>query len=446
MLKKVVCLLLVLCCLLSCAFFVGCDDSRDSGIIDPDTLDLNIDANVKDTLRIAIMNEPGEIATMSKLEEGFKKFYPNVSLNIQKITNYEQTIQGDVSAGVVYDIMWVSDQYVTLFADSDLLENLDPFIQKSGFDTSLYYDSVIKLGQKNHSGSQYFMPRDINKMVVYLNKKIFAQHNVALPENGWTWTDFLNTCKQLYDAGCNFNENKQQVIEADFDWRILMYSFAKSFGGTIINESGEAVLDENFQKGLSEMHKLIENDYASYSPGVQQNFVSGRTAMRFQVRPYAQSYYASLGENLEAVAFPKIISGIAGSEPSCGAGATGYGISKLSSKKVLAWKFLEYMMGEEGQQTISESGTIVPSLKTLSEAENAVWKTVIPIDSEAFVYTGTTDVIYDFYDMLDSVMMSGYDGAIQNMLTNYFSKKNANLAGLISTCKRDISNFVRDQG
>ncbi len=444
MLKKLVCFLLALCC--SLALFAGCTKPSDGGSVDPDKLDLNIDSNIKETLRVAIMNEPGEIATINELEKGFKKLYPNVTIKVQKITNYEQSIQGDVAAGVVYDVMWVSDQYVSLFADSGLLESLDPFIEKSGFDTSLYYDSVIKLGQKNHNGAQYFMPRDINKMVVYLNKKIFAQHNVELPDNDWTWSDFLDVCKKLYDNGCNYNTSKQQAVEVDFDWRILMYSFSKSFGGTIINEKGEAVLDEQFQMGLKEMHKLIENGYAQYSPGVQQNFVSGRTAMRFQVRPYAQSYYASLGEDLEAVAFPKIISGIDGTSPSCGAGTTGYGISKASTKKVLAWKFLEYMMSEEGQNTISKSGTIVPSLKSLAEDENAVWRTIIPINSDAFVYSGTTDVIYDFYDMLDSVMMSGYDGAIQNMLTNYFSKANGDPKGLISTCKRDIANFVRDQG
>ena len=98
---------------------------------------------------------------------------------------------GDVASGLVYDVMWAADAYVTLFADEDLLLNLDTFIEKSGFDKTLYYDSLIRLGQYKHSGSQYFLPRDYSKIVVYLNKKIFNQYGVALPENDWTWEDFF---------------------------------------------------------------------------------------------------------------------------------------------------------------------------------------------------------------------------------------------------------------
>lgn len=427
--------------------FSGCIRSGSGGeVIDPDNLDLNIDPNITATLEVAIMNEGGEIKAIEKVEEGFKKIFPNVTIKKNKITNYEQTLMGDVAGGVVYDVMWVADQYVTLFADENLLESLDPFINKSGFDTSLYYDSVIRLGKYQHSGTQYFLPRDLDKIVVYINKAIFKQHNVALPSNGWTWTDFLNTCKQLYDNGCNYSANKQFAIEADFDWRILMHSFSSSFGGTIVDADGNAVLDDNFQAALTEMHKLIKNGYSTYSAGVQQNFTSGRTAMRFQVRPYAQTYYAALKDNLEAVSFPKIISGVEGSSPSCGAGTTGYGISKNSNQKVLSWKFLEFMMSEDGQELLSESGGIVPSLKSVAEAEDATWKGILPINSEAFIYSGTTDVIYDFYDMLDSVMMTGYDSAIQNMLTKFFSNPSGEISGYIQTCKRDIATFIRDQG
>ncbi len=444
--KKFVSMLLVMLCIVISITVTACGKNPNGQVIDPDTLDLTVDPNVSATLNVAIMNEAGEISAFEKIEEGFNELYPNVKLKLQKITNYEQTIMGDVSAGIVYDLMWVSDQYVTLFAEENLIENLDPFIQKSGFDTSLYHDSVIKLGKLQHKGSQYFLPRDINKIVVYINKSIFEQAGVAIPDNDWTWDEFLQTCKALYEGGCNYNANKQFAVEVDYDWRILTHSFSSSFGGTIVDAEGNAVLDEGFQMGLKEMHKLIENEYSTYGAGVQQNFVSGRTAMRFQTRPYAQSYYAALGDDLEAVAFPKIISGIEGTNPSCGAGATGYGICKQSEQKVLAWKLLEYIMSEDGQEKMSESGGIVPSMKSLTNSATATWKSILPIDSEAFVYGGTTDVIYDFYDMLDSTMMVGYDGAIQNMLTKYFMDKNADLANYVKTCRRDITTFVRDQG
>lgn len=447
-LKRFFYLFVVLMIALTALFGVtACVNSGPGSDIDPDTLDLNVDPNVTAKLRIAVKNDPTEIAAMQKVQDGFNELYPNVTFERVPITDYESTIMGDVASGIAYDVMWAADSYVTLFADSDLLENLDPFIEKSGFDTSLYYDSLIKLGQYKHSGSQYFLPRDTSKIVVYLNKAIFRQYGVDLPENDWTWEDYKAICKQLYDAGCNYETNAQYVMEAEFDWRIQLYGVTSSFGGRFLDEEGNPVLDDNFQKGLTELQNLIKSGYAKFSKTEQQNFVSNRVAMRWQVRPAAVSYYATLKDDLAVVAFPTIESGVDGTEACCGTGTTGYGIGKTSSNKVIAWKFLEYMMSEAGQENLSASGLIVPSLKSLAENPDATWRKQMPtLDGDAFVYSGTKDVIPDYYDCLDSVYMSGYDAAVVDMLHTIFGDPSKSVRAQVETCKQEIKTFIRQQG
>ncbi len=427
--------------------FTGCFGGVGGTEVDEETLDLNVDKNITATLRIAVKNDPTEINAMQKVQDGFNKVYPNVKFDRKPITDYESTIMGDVASGMTYDIMWAADSYVTLFADSDLLQNLDPFIRKSGFDTSLYYDSLIKLGQYKHSGSQYFLPRDTSKIVVYLNKAVFAQYGVQLPDNDWTWEDYKATCKALYDAGCNYAANSQYVMEAELDWRIQMYGITSSFGGTMLDANGEPVFDDNFIAGLEEMQNLVKSGYARFSKTEQQNFVSNRVAMRWQVRPAAMSYSQTLKENLAVVAFPTIESGVEGAVPCCGTGTTGYGIGKTSTQKELAWKFLEYMMSEEGQINLSQSGLIVPSLKSLAEDPEADWRKAFPdLNGDAFIYEGTHDVIPDFYDCLDSVYMSGYDAAVVNMLHNVFGDTSKSVRTRVNTCKQEIATFRRQQG
>jgi multiple sugar transport system substrate-binding protein len=435
--------------------YVGCSDGNsgasasesDASVTSGTSAAYDIDTNTTATMQIAVKNDVTEIAAMQQVIAGFNEIYPNVKFNLAPITDYEATIMGNVAAGIVYDVMWVADSYVTLFADSDLLENLDTYIDDTGFDTSLYYDSLIHLGQYKHNGSQYFLPRDSSKIVVYLNKAIFNQYNVAIPDNDWTWEDYKSICQQLYDAGCNYTQNGQYVMEAEFDWRIQMYGITSSYGGVFLDENGSPVFDSNFQAGLTEMQSLIKNGYAKFATTEQQNFVSGRVAMRWQVRPAAMSYYATLKDDLAVVAFPSIQSGIDGTSPSCGTGTTGYGICKSSKQKKLAWKFLEYMMSEQGQEKLSDSGLVVPSLKSLAESETASWRSVFPnLNSDAFIYNGTTDVIPDYYDTLDSVYMSGYDAAVVKMLHTIFGDTSKSIKAQIATCKQEIQTFIRQQG
>lgn len=437
----VLCLSMVLC-------VAGCVRSGGGGsVTDPDDLNLDVDPNIDATLRIAVKNDVTEIAAMQAVQDGFNETYPNVKFNVVPISDYESTIMGDVASGIVYDILWVADSYVTLFADSGLLQSLDPFIEKAEFDTSLYYDSLIKLGQYKHSGAQYFLPRDYSKIVVYLNKGIFEQYKVDLPSNDWTWEDYKDICKQLYDAGCNYETNGQYVMEAEFDWRIQMYGFTSSFGGQFLDSEGTPVFDSNFAAALEELQSLIGNGYARFATTEQQNFVSGRVAMRWQVRPAAMSYSATLGDDLAVVAFPTIESDAEGAVPSVGTGTTGYAIGASSTQKELSWKFLEYMMSEAGQQKLSASGLVVPSLRSLAEDETASWRTAIAgLDGEAFIYEGTTDVIPDYYDCLSSVYMSGYDAAVVDMLHTIFEDPTRSVSAQLTTCKQEINTFIRQQG
>ena len=108
------------------------------------------------------------------------------------------------------------------------------------------------------------------------------------------------------------------------------------------------------------------------------------------------------------------------------------------------------MMSADGQEMLSQSGLIVPSLKSIAEAENASWRNAIEgLDDDAcdaFIYEGTTDVIPDYYDTLSSVYMSGYDSAVVNMLHSIFSDTSKSVRGAVNTCKLEINTFISQQG
>jgi len=417
--------------------FCACGKSGN----DSESLNINLDKNIKATLSVAFENDKSEETTVIAAEEAFKKNYPNVTFDNVKITGYQSALMGDIASGISYDVLWVADEVVTVFAQNNVLENLDPYMQASGFDSSLYYEAMMKLGQINHNGSQYFLPRDYDKIVCYLNKAMFKELNVEIPENGWTWDDYLQTCAQLKTAIAASDETTRYAMEAELVWRIQMYGITSSFGGTFLNSEGEPIFDEAFQNGLKALYGLVENDYCKYTTGKQySDFISGKVAMRWQVRPSLSTYEAVLGDDLDVVSFPVI-----GDRPKVGTGTTGYGIGKTSEQKNLAWAFISFMMGEEGETAMSKVGGIVPSLKSLAEDGNADWRKQYPnINNEAFVYSGTGDVIPDYYDSLTSIYASAYEASVYKMIDNVLNGKL--VTNSVNTCKYEISEFIKQRG
>jgi multiple sugar transport system substrate-binding protein len=47
----------------------------------------------------------------------------------------------------------------------------------------------------------------------------------------------------------------------------------------------------------------------------------------------------------------------------------GIGMWSASPNKEAAWKFIEFIIGKEGQQILAESGRTVPSLRTMAESD-----------------------------------------------------------------------------
>ena len=70
-------------------------------------------------------------------------------------------------------------------------------------------------------------------------------------------------------------------------------------------------------------------------------------------------------------------------------GSVGYALSARSTKKDLAYKFIEFTLSEEGQTIIASAGSSVPVLLSMQDAENALWKESLEYfscDQSAFVF------------------------------------------------------------
>ena len=366
-----------------------------------------------------MLNTTQEEELMDDLASGFNVIYPNVDFEFTKLTTYESGIAQTIATGTKLDVIWVPDAYVTSLADQGLLYNLQNYMEKSEadglFNPDDYQPAMMKLGQYKHGSdpdntAQYFLPRDYSKIVTYINTSLVEQYAPDFDVqyyvehmDEWTWDVMLDLCEQLQNGMAN-EQTKPRIVEAMWRWLILFYGLVQAEGGSYLDADGNPVLDEGyttFDTNLTELNR----------------FHSAQAVIAFQSRPYMATAVV-LGDDLEILPFPAI-----GSDPKVGTGTTGYGICTSSENPDLAWEFIRYMMSENGQTVLSETGKAVPSMISLQEGENPGWKQFYSqynYNHDAFVYAPERDVVMDYYDMLSSAEAKTHDDALRALFEAYW--------------------------
>lgn len=440
--KKFVTLLLALLLALG---LVACANQNT-----PDDEDIKtLDPNTAGKITVAILANDSEIKMFTRAIEGFNRIYKNIEVELMTIPDYESSIMGKLNGGEEIDVIHTPDNMVSYFAEQEVLTDLTPYMEQSGFDESKYYKSMMDLGKSTVDGKQYMMPRDYSKMVTYFNKEIFAAAGVEVPKMGWTWADFLDTCEQLKGK----IDSKYYVIDASMEYAILNYSILASNGvDKYLDDTFSLVSDTSKMKAGMEMAKeLVIKGYAPNPDGYKSgSFFKKTAAMTFDVRPAFSSFASTdMANDFDVVNFPLI-----GGEENgkIATGTSGFSIYTGSSKKNMAWAFINYVMSEDGQKELTQSGNAVPVLKSLAEADDAAWRTFRngkgnEINNDAFTAYADNDVVSNYFGNLPPSAVLMYKGEWNSCCmsalngTETIDKAFSNLQRAIETIKRNYPEY-----
>ena len=428
--KKIALFLSVLTVCSALAATVGCVE-RDSG---------------KQTVVVSILNQTSEKDMYNAVKEAFEEKYPDVNIEFLPLSNYETDVRNKLKSNETIDVLHVPDSHVTLFASDNVLENLEPFIEESGFDRSLYFESMMNMGRLNFNpeNDQYMIPRDYSKFVVYYNKTMFDQYGVDYPESGWTWDDFKETCRQLKSQ----MPSGYYCVDASMSYDILNYGVLASCGADLfLDEEYNLIADTSAIETGLEMLKsdMIDPGYACkpeiYS-SINGDFVRQRAPMRIDVRP-ALATFKNARMDFDVVEFPAI-----GEDPKVGTGSSGFGICTTSQVKDLAFKWISFVVSEEGQRIMSQSGSVVPVLKSLAESADAEWKKTTngqnkEINQEPFFSLNERDVVGAKWGDLPIKAVGLYGGYWSKCMNDYLNGKETSLTSAIATMRKSIVSCKR---
>ncbi len=343
------------------------------------------------TLLWAFWGSPAEAETHEKVADVFMADHPNIKIEtmVEPWGDYftkVQTLWASGDSSVIPDVLflWPTPRY----AADGVLENLDPWIEKSGYDLDDYWPALLESAMYN--GSVYGFPRDIGLEVLYYNKDIFDEAGVEYPTDEWTWDDLLAAAEKL------------TVVEAS--GRVARYALGMEGGkyqlwvgqnqGSILddmrNPSKCTLTEPAAMESVKFFADLMDNNYAMRDANLGQAggdaavFQSGQVAMIIQNSSRVSAFNeAGMNYDVAMVPIPE------GGQRSASAGGAAWVMSSGSGNKESAWAFLSWLQSTDGGQRLyTVSGEIFPALQSTARSDAFLDQDQPPANRQAFLIEG----------------------------------------------------------
>lgn len=316
-----------------------------------------------------------------ELIDNFEEKNPNIDVEMQ-LTPWDQYwTKFDAAAGAnqAADVFFMN-VWVPKYAEAGVLEPLDFYMEKDGFDFSLYTPSIIENSMYN--GIHYTVPKGTDSMAVIVNTALFEKYGVDVPESDWTWDDMVEVCRKLKqnieDSGDSIYPMSLMLNSTNGSWQPIVYQF----GGTIFNEDGTSgYSNEKDVKAIQAIVDMIDEglipDYQTISDtSAEELFISGQACMLYLPTFSSQKIEQAGMENVKLIQLPTAES------KAFIAGNMHYGMNAASKHKDEAWEFLKYLASEEANDIIGKSGIDLPAMISSQSYYAASFK---QFDGTAFV-------------------------------------------------------------
>jgi multiple sugar transport system substrate-binding protein len=318
------------------------------------------------TVTWAFWGSPEEKASHERVANAFMAEHPEIKIELwhQPWDDYFTKIQALWASGdttLIPDVafLWPTPRY----AAEGVLQNLDSFIEASGYDLGDYWPGLLE--SASYQGSVYGFPRDIEVNVLYYNKDLFDAAGVAYPDETWTWDDLAAAAEALTVPG-------------------QRYALAMEGGkySKWLNQNGGAILDDYVNpskcmlaepasiEAIAFFADMMEKGYAirpadlNQAGGDQAAFIADQAAMIIQ-NTSRVSGFNQAGKNYDLAVVPIP----AGGQRWNGAGGAAWVMSAGSDNKDAAWTFLSWLQSTDGGERLyTEAGEIFPALQSTANS------------------------------------------------------------------------------
>ncbi len=316
---------------------------------------------------------------MRKVVDTFNTQNNDIEVKLNTISNnaneYSTKIMNNLSGGSEMDIFSINGTAsLGLYTSKNQLLDMSDRIKDAGLEIGAYGPSYQDIINVLTEGKYYALPYRTSQWALFYNKKIFDNEGVDYPTSQMTWEEYAQLAKQLTKG-----EGADKQWGGYYaDWITAPLGALQS-GSTILDDSLNNVgswleyLDQIYYQDQSHMsYKQMKAESIDWI----KQFEVGNVAMLINGEwtiNMLKSDIAAGSTDMEFDMAPlPLPSGV--SEPiTVGGVSTFIGINPASSKIDAAFKFVQFLTGDEGESIIAESSVLpaYSSEKTKSSFLNA---------------------------------------------------------------------------
>ena len=199
-------------------------------------------ATPKSTVRFFIRNHPRNQANRPFQTAAFTEKFPSIAVEIEwhgaKFSIPEEALASRVAAGTVPDVFELAEDFVPRAARDSWAHDLLPRLKQDQEDADDFYPAVLAAGR--YAGIQVALPEAWSPHVMYVNRGLFEQAQLPLPDHTWTYDLWLEAAARLTQADAD-----PPIWGALYNtWGMPLLHTLWAWGGTLLSTDGQrCVLD-----------------------------------------------------------------------------------------------------------------------------------------------------------------------------------------------------------
>ena len=270
--------------------------------------------------------------------------------------DYWTLMEAAATGGSLPDVFWMHSGQIQRYIGARQLVDLTDRINKSGIAKMSNFPADL-VGLYSSDGKQYAIPKDLDTIGLWYNKKNFDEAGIAYPSDSWTWEDLRAAARKLTKPG------QYGILFTPGETQTGYWNLIYQNGGYIISadkkKSGfddpktiEAIdfVVGMIKEGTVPPLSFIESDAMALMQGgvVSMCFFGSWMLSAFKQNDY-------FVKNCDVVILPSSNTG----KRATIYNGLGWAMSVTSRQQESGWKLLEFLSSEQTQTKLSETGIAI---------------------------------------------------------------------------------------
>jgi multiple sugar transport system substrate-binding protein len=315
------------------------------------------------TITYSIWGDPAELKNQQAIVDAFHAANPKITVKVT-VSDWEpywDKLQTSIAGGDAPDVFAMDGPLFPDYQTRDVLLDLKPYIDKTGYDLSQLADQAVS--DFTTPDGQFGLPRDLNVVALYYNKKMFDAASLPYPDDSWDWAKLVEVSKKLTVRTSDGKVSQWGFYTETTDMENYWSELVWQNGGDIVSADRKSSLVGSDQAAgaLQFLQDLIWKEKvmpdAAITDALGDAFEQGQAALESNGSWLVATHQAA-GIDFGIAPLPK---GPAGQATSIN--PTGAVVFKGTKNPDAAWEFVKYLASPEAQTKLMELKASLPANK-----------------------------------------------------------------------------------